>query len=907
MKNLHFLKGSDWRKWDLHAHTPVDPEWLDRPSLDTDTAKQEFAKSYVEFAQQEEIEVIGITDHNFCNTLEDSILPCIQSEAIKIGITIFPGFEITTQDGSGIHVLLLFPEDTELTTIKGIVDQCFAPNTILLPQNGAIPISTKSLDQIKLIVEEARQEAIFIYAHIDRENGVLDPRTITGGRRVQEWKKHYVQIAQLSKAPYEYSDESFMHNAIHCKDPNYAREMTYILGSDCRTIVKENDREERKYLGEKFTWIKADPTFEGLKQIIYEPSERVRYGPLIPDSKDDFKVIKKIIFQHADFPTEICFNRNLCSIIGSRSSGKSALLAYLAHAVDKDLAEKLIKGPGEGSEYNWDKIDFAHDVVWGNGKTNNDSRGKVVYIPQNHLFSKSMDPNEIKEKIEPVLFMHLPQFKSKYLKTLSLIDTKNQTISNGITEWFNLTEAILKFQNSLKDFGEKSSIENEIKQTETKINELKAKYKLSDQETDQYQKINVDIAIQEQKLSEIGNSLSQIGDIPCDQNYFDNLRINLIPSNDELPAKVQEQIKSLLDQEQKRLLDEVNKLVKTYIDKISVEKQEAIDNIVKIRSENNSLIEKYKKNEELESLVNKLYEHRTNIGVIELQEAAISSREHKKNECVKKIESAISERMALLEALLDSLNKADQSMIEGIKFGIEFNIVDKINEVTQIINTKNNSTFVVSGEFQFDKMRKNPGDFLDAIQTGEQKVLIHNDPKEVAKRSLTLTEKILFTAEMEGDKIGGFSEPTMTPGKRALFILRLILAESADTWPLLIDQPEDDLDSRSIYDEVVPFLKEKKKERQIIMVTHNANLAIGADSEQIIVANRNGDDRHNEDGKQFNYLGGSIECSKPKIESCLDTLQSQGIREHACEILDGGKTAFEQRGKKYNLKKFLWS
>jgi len=55
---------------------------------------------------------------------------------------------------------------------------------------------------------------------------------------------------------------------------------------------------------------------------------------------------------------------------------------------------------------------------------------------------------------------------------------------------------------------------------------------------------------------------------------------------------------------------------------------------------------------------------------------------------------------------------------------------------------------------------------------------------------------VVFTAEMEGDKIGGFSESTMTPGKRALFALRLILDESEDTWPLLIDQPEDDLDSK---------------------------------------------------------------------------------------------------------------
>ena len=155
---------------------------------------------------------------------------------------------------------------------------------------------------------------------------------------------------------------------------------------------------------------------------------------------------------------------------------------------------------------------------------------------------------------------------------------------------------------------------------------------------------------------------------------------------------------------------------------------------------------------------------------------------------------------------------------------------------------------------------------------------------------------------MEGDKIGGFSEPTMTPGKRALFALRLILDESDDTWPLLIDQPEDDLDSRSVYAEIVPFLKEKKKERQIILVSHNANLVIGADSEQIIVANRNGDDRKNKDGKQFNYLTGSIEYTKERVKECEDTLDAQGIREHACEILDGGKTAFENREKKYGFK-----
>jgi ABC-type Mn2+/Zn2+ transport system ATPase subunit len=118
----------------------------------------------------------------------------------------------------------------------------------------------------------------------------------------------------------------------------------------------------------------------------------------------------------------------------------------------------------------------------------------------------------------------------------------------------------------------------------------------------------------------------------------------------------------------------------------------------------------------------------------------------------------------------------------------------------------------------------------------------------------------------------------------------------------LIDQPEDDLDSRSIYDDIVPFLREKKRERQIIMVSHNANLVIGADSEQIIVANRNGEDRKNEDGALFNYFSGSIENKKDYDSKSKDTLKSQGIREHACQILEGGELAFEQRSNRYDIK-----
>lgn len=153
---------------------------------------------------------------------------------------------------------------------------------------------------------------------------------------------------------------------------------------------------------------------------------------------------------------------------------------------------------------------------------------------------------------------------------------------------------------------------------------------------------------------------------------------------------------------------------------------------------------------------------------------------------------------------------------------------------------------------------------------------------------------------MDEDRIGGFSRSSMTPGKQALFSLRLILGESEDPWPLLLDQPEDDLDSRSIYQTIVEELKSRKRERQIIMVTHDANLVIGADAEAVVVANRHGTDRPNSEERTFDYLTGSLENTH-RTEDADHTLGRAGIREHACDILDGGEAAFHKRKQKYNI------
>ncbi|MFZ2357077.1 MAG: AAA family ATPase, partial [Candidatus Omnitrophota bacterium] len=281
----------------------------------------------------------------------------------------------------------------------------------------------------------------------------------------------------------------------------------------------------------------------------------------------------------------------------------------------------------------------------------------------------------------------------------------------------------------------------------------------------------------------------------------------------------------------------------------------------------------------------------------------ISEKNTELRDLSEQIKISVGDRTAALKKLktkFDSLNQTENKIRFGIE--IQFN-PQKIENLSARFNRKESSDFIDRDNevLKVDVIRSNPHDFLEAIYGKKQKVLFNENFQECTRDALTFIEDIRFNSTMENDTIGGFSNSSMTEGKQALFALTLLLNKESDTWPLLIDQPEDDLDSRSMYDLIVPYLKDQKKRRQIVMVSHNANLVIGSDSEQIIVANQHGDDRKNKDNQKFDYFTGALEYTKERDEDENIVLMSRGIREHACDILDGGETAFEKRKDKYNI------
>ncbi|MEK0336410.1 MAG: hypothetical protein QQN41_03125 [Nitrosopumilus sp.] len=918
--NSKYPRGSEWRKWDLHVHTPNTQK---NDCFRTTDKSKDVWGLFCENIENSDVDVIGITDYfsvtNYFNFVQ--IFKKKYPNSTKI---FFPNIELCTSDvvnkaSEEVNMHLIFDPEISQKQIHEFLKNLKTNKTDTKGRNiKALELTSKNdfeeATTTRAFIEKAFKNTFGDKAKLLDYFLIITAVNNDGARPTRGVKRKEIISDEIDKFSHgffggsqntkyfletgrlESEDEIAPKPVICCSDVHSFEDMNIWLGKE---FINQNGEKVKE-----ISWIKADPTFEGLKQILYEPEsgERVKISPIKPDHKDDYKVISKIRFKHSnDFPNEIEFNQNLCSIIGSRSSGKSALLAYIAHSIDAELAERMVLGPGEGEEYHWAKIDLDYTIEWNNGKSNDECPGKIIYVPQNYLFEKSKDSDEIKDKINPVLFRVLPEFEVKYTQAEKNIELHNQQILEHVDVYFELSDSIKSIDEKLKDLGNKNAIEEEKKQIESKIKYIKEKNQLSDEELKRYQEISSTLSTIAGRIEEIYTELSQISEVSEDQIFFSGLKITLFPALANLPTVLQAAIREKLEKKEGKILEEINKQVVEYKKSVEIEKKESEEKVLKIKKGNIKLIDKYQKNVELEGFMEKFNEYNKILKKIEDEERKKKKTQDEINKCVKTLKAKLDLRKSIIEDLETSLESSDQSSIESIRFMLEYGFNANLEDLMSEINIKERSDFIEKGQLKINNIREKPGEFLLLLYSGKQKVISGYAPKVVAKDTLSLTEKILFTAEMEGDKIGGFSEPTMTPGKRALFLLRLILTESDDTWPLLIDQPEDDLDSRSIYYDIVPFLKEKKKERQIIMVSHDANLVIGSDSEQFIVANRDGTDRKNTDGLQFNYLTGSLEYTKQKDETCEDTLKSQGVREHACEILDGGKIAFEQRRNKYNI------
>lgn len=665
----------------------------------------------------------------------------------------------------------------------------------------------------------------------------------------------------------------------------------------------------------EITWVKADPTYEGLLQTLIEPASRVSISDAAPDHKEPYKYISSVHFDHAaEFPTSIPLNPNLVSIIGSRSSGKSALLAYIAHAVDPDytITQQVAAGslraadvgPAAGKAWS-EVVHVGCRVEWGDATA---TTGKIIYIPQNSLFAVSERPEDITAKIQPALYRLDREFEAAHARMLGEVQATNLVLSESVERWFERQDKLKQVQAELRDLGDPAAVATTRDALGVQIAELREASSLTEEDASQYQALL-------QRLGQIQGRLDVIaGDLALLTPYLEerdgelivaglDVDLKLVPSPIAFPVALQTRLEDVLDEAREPLLDRFATELRASYMGLRGEQGQLILESDQLRSENAELIQKNQANAEIEALVQSQARQVETLAQIAAKQGELSALVEAQVDVVDQILERVATRSAQIQQLIAMFESKPRNLDDMI-FGVEAEITyDTLAAASSGFNRQENTDYFdrSSDLVDLERVLADPAAFLSAVWEGAQKIKIGMTAVAVVSDVLTVTPEVRFSATLEGDRIGGFQRSSMTPGKQALFALTLILNESTEAWPLLIDQPEDDLDSRSIWHTIVPYLMERKRDRQILMASHDANLVIGADSEQIVVANRHGADRQNRDDRTFSYMTGSLEHSMAKDEDALYILESCGIREHACDILDGGEDAFRKRKDKYNL------
>ena len=945
-------RGSEWRKWDLHVHTPESHNFTG----DWEQLKKQLSRA--------ECDVVGINDYfsvagykkikeeiseNRLDIGDKKILPVVEMRMTDI----LQHRDTRTHSGTNFNFHFIFNDSLSIVDIENFIKA--------LPYEGAT-ISEQYQEKEKL----AKIKVDF-YSTIKVLNNNI---TFKNNFLVCLPYDEYGGIAGIDPQSDKFIKEEFCKNS-HLlgtsnqnqirfflwespldkeKKPKFLEEDFKKWFGDKKACIKGSDSHDHTYpIGklkdknsnpiDKYCWIKADPTFEGLRQVIYEPEDRVKIQANKPDEKSNYFVIDKLKFTDSANSTfgqqEIYLNSNLNSIIGGKSSGKSLLLNAIAKSIDPEQVKKNFENLRLDP---YEDIDF--EITWKDGinnnlknpnmddfnlekSENNSNRRRVTYLPQlylNHLAEKD-SKDELNELIEKILVQDESFKDFMDNKKLQISDITHE-ISDNVKKFIDCYQQGLKIKQEKEELGDQDAVKKEIEKLENEKKRLEESSKLSPEQRKTWsqleakkKKINATITSLETKselVEEIKRRINKaVIDLCGDQNSHGELMelLNQYPNDyDDLNKKVssfQEDFKSLVNRSFQEFLNttEINK---------SIEAQK--NSLKEIDDKIKPFLRRIDNEKSLQTIIKKYdKEYSKKVKIEEFEKKQKIMRENYK-QIKEKIVKGLISRKAIYDEIINKINSTIGSVDEAISLQAQALInketfplfaqinkskVSNLNWYKNIFNEEKYIDFdKVLNLFKIILLKGNRKAYAKVADNKSEEILLKNSFsfESIYEGFAKDTFMLDYDLEYKGDKI-----LKMSPGKKGTVLLILFLKTNTSQYPILIDQPEDNLDNRTIYEEISKFIKNKKKERQIILVSHNPNLVVSTDSENVIVANQSGQEAAKDNEKyKFEYINGAIENSY-RDDSQKGILYQQGIKEHICDILEGGKEAFKKRENKYNF------
>lgn len=961
-----YPRGSEWRKWDLHVHTPAS------------VLRNEYGNNWDEYvfalfkkAIENDISAIGITDYYLpegykilkTEYLENpsklmSLFTREEIDAIK-RIKIFPNIEfritklvlgkekdLSWNRKVNYHVVLSdeIPIDKIESDFISQIQVCFDAST-------GSPVENRPLTKANL--EELGQRLIKEHPNFSKSGGALvvgmlnasvDENSlikILNGNSI--FRDKYLLALPCDEDLSDVSWNSQGHNI----RKNLIKQAHFIFSSNLNTkkfLLGGNNKEAFtaefgsikpclwgsdahraedlfKPAENRHTWIKSDVTFDGLKNVIYDPNSRVAIQELSPQQKSSYQTINKVRFIDSNvnkfFSGEWqLLNPDLNTIIGGKSSGKSLFLYHIAKAINSDEVNHKVSLAKSASYKDLRNVEF--EVEWSNGEISStvtpDNSKPITYIPQlyiNHLAEED-GKNQLNALVKDILSQN-EKFKAFYTEQEKNIASTNKNIIAKIDYLFDLRNKYSSLNKEAGSIGTKPAVQGEIAKLTQAIAQLREKSGFTIVEEAKYKKLSTRKTSLENRL----NTLNQISE--CNKqlvaSLIKNANTTFTTFRDSIVSELDmpndsTYLQSLLSTLNKRLSSVVNEFNEDLLTKD--ESLQIKTDLINLKTKDVEksiapLLEKITDREALISANQKLLLEEVKLRSIEEIEKKKASIFQEGADCRIELKQLYDDLISLYKNYVTEIEKPEYLFEEDIKIFAEVAFYqDKFNEFVGAFDRRGNIQALLgdlstsTGEFNYniDLHSTRIAAIHDKITSGKDIPSTRKglDDIDILKKLYSDCFYINFIVQYKNDDI-----VRMSPGKRGLVLLNLILHLSNSSHPILIDQPEDNLDNRTIYDQLNNFVRSRKAKRQIIMVTHNANLVVAADSECIIVANQSGQQENVENDEfKFEYCSGSLECSFERND--LASLKNKGIRQHVCEILEGGVSAFKEREMKYGFK-----
>ena len=1012
--SLKYPRGSEWRRWDLHIHSPL--SLVQAYGGSTDQAWEKFITELEGLPN--DIKVIGINDYIFIEGYKKVLEFKKQGRLQNIEL-ILPVIELRTNEfaGSGnelnkVNIHVVFPAEDELSPdviqqqfINGLSSSYKLAEQVEWNQSPTIESLADLGQKVKALTPSNKTvhnlsdvRAGFNNLYFSREkiaellarDCFHDKYLIAVG--FAEWDQiQWTQAAALKRDIANFAHLIFTSGS---DDEAVKKHQTKLKQDEFQQpLIHASDAHDHASVGKSRTWIKADPTFEGLKQTIHEPEDRVFIGEILPKSKNGTAIIDRVEIKNSSGwfeETPQLLNEGLVSIVGEKGAGKTALAELIALAAgDFDIkaedpgsfvrkalrATKQITKTIEGCTVTVHWRDKSSDsIVITEGFGNYLASGKVRYLSQSFI-EKKCHPSyadELQKEVENIIFQHIPIEERmgvttfpdlKKIKTKGIEVKKNQ-FKKAVLD---LNQEIHTLETEIGSFDGKNQEKEKLQEQIKQLEDQKPKPRTSDEEAVE-EKITL-LGERKTVLTDaIANCRKQLSTVDSVKTQIDALSshvhgqlaalktdfeaIGLGELHQSISLTIPSDFDAKLNQKRTELARNIQafqgsqspgntagdskssttqtvdmtKLTKEAVAILSVSEVNRIIGLLEAKS---SLAEEHRRI--IRDFEDKISKHKKRI--TELEKAVTEIEQVKKPLLPQKIaerEKAYKDFVALLQAekkILEEIYAPLKARLarEGVGEAneleffarIEFGVDSFLGKARDIIDFRKGRYH--RGEEALLKEIRNIADQIELVETSDVFSLIDGlyktfesddgKPLEIDQQLAKKKSKLDFynwifdVSDFKvayGIKFQGTNIELLSPGKKGIVLLLMYLAlDTESSVPLLIDQPEENLDNKSVYAHLIEYFRKAKQRRQIIMITHNPNLVLNTDAEQVIVANFEANPSVYP--ARLTYMSGAIENSFVH-EAAKIPLRGQGIRQHGLDILEGGERAFVKRGQKWNVR-----